>query len=345
MAATAATPAGVAADRSSSRDTRARIRYFARNPPPEVLDANGGYKGSQGLWAKVADRPKSGSGQGQVAAFKDISREKYDFAREMVTEECEVPVVDARAPEHGGLDAWRLDVHGFQIVPAPPPVEDFTDQETVKKVYYPQLVETAIKATGASRGFVMTHGLREENDVAMTYALFAHGDGGPDVVETWRKALVKRGVPEEEVNTSDILGCNIWHPRDRPAFKNPLCILDASSTTQRLNADGAPAESAKYRTFTPTGFYALGPLYEPTNRWVFCSDMRPTEAWLFKHYDTRPNVAKCGFHNSFSDTFHEGNPEIPSRRSCEFTLVLTFRKTEQKNSTGATSAAASSSRL
>merc|ERR1719456_487840 len=187
-----AAPAGVAA---SSRDTRARIRYFARNPPPEVLDANGGYKGIQGLWAKVADRPKVGSGQGNVKAFKDTSREKYDFAREKVTEECDVPMVDARAPEHGGLDAWTLDVHGFRIIPVPPPV-DFNDQEAVKRVYYPQLVDLAIRATGASRGFVMTHGLRDQNDVAMTYALFAHGDGGPDVVQTWRKALVKRGVPE-----------------------------------------------------------------------------------------------------------------------------------------------------
>merc|ERR1711964_198819 len=61
-----------------------------------------------------------------------------------------------------------------------------------------------------------------------------------------------------------------------------------------------------------------GPLYAPQHRWVFCSDQRPEEAWLFKQYDTRPGMpARQAFHNSFRDPFHEGDPTKPGRRSAE----------------------------
>merc|ERR1711964_365395 len=77
----------------------------------------------------------------------------------------------------------------------------------------------------------------------------------------------------------------------------------------------------------PTARYdALGPLFAPANRWVFCSDMRPEEAWLFKQYDTRDNVAKASFHTSFVDPFHLKNPDTPARRTCEFRMLLAFPK-------------------
>ena len=82
----------------------------------------------------------------------------------------------------------------------------------------------------------------------------------------------------------------------------------------------------------------MGALYAPTDRWIFCPDQRPDEAWLLKSYDTRENVAKCCFHNSFHDPFYDGAPEeVPGRRSCEVFLLLTFpkemaaRKGNQKN--------------
>lgn len=74
-----------------------------------------------------------------------------------------------------------------------------------------------------------------------------------------------------------------------------------------------------------------GPIHAAGHRWVFCSDQRPDEAWLFRQYDEREGVAKCCFHNSFHDPFHAQDPDCPGRRSAEFRLVLSFPKQQNSN--------------
>ena len=70
----------------------------------------------------------------------------------------------------------------------------------------------------------------------------------------------------------------------------------------------------------------VGPTYSPHHRWIYCSDQRPDEAWLFKQFDTRQGVAPTTFHNSFHDPFYDRQPGIPGRRSVEFRIFLTFPK-------------------
>lgn len=69
---------------------------------------------------------------------------------------------------------------------------------------------------------------------------------------------------------------------------------------------------------------ATAPRYSPDHHWVFCSDMRLDEAWFFKQYDTRENVAKVAFHCAVADPLHAADPEIPNRCSVEFRIFLTF---------------------
>lgn len=241
------------------------------------------------------------------------------------------------------------------MVPAPPPV-DFLDEELVRQSYYPQLLELAKKHTGSKDAFMMNFLTRSENPESsiISYARFAHTDGGPPCVDGYRRALRFRGVPEEEARTCDICMYGIWHPRDHPAFRDPLCLLDASSMPPGMRADGSPMDSVHYRVgrgsriwktllqemVGPRGegaaafydelgkqvMYDLGPLFSPGNRWVYCPDQRPDEAWLFKHYDTRPGVAQWTSHSSFHDPFYDSNPGTPGRRSCEFRMLLTFPK-------------------
>ena len=44
------------------------------------------------------------------------------------------------------------------------------------------------------------------------YSGFAHSDASEGSVAGWRETLVRKGVPEEEARTCDIMMCNIWHP-------------------------------------------------------------------------------------------------------------------------------------
>merc|ERR1712046_52455 len=78
--------------------------------------------------------------------------------------------------------------------------------------------------------------------------------------------------------------------------------------------------------------FVNAPRYSPLHRWVFCSDMRPDEAWYFKQYDTREGVAKASFHAAVFDPFYANDPKIPERFSVELRLLLTFPPQMKKKS-------------
>lgn len=292
---------------------------------------------------------------------KGETKEEFKARRQELTEAHEVDILDARS-HNGGLDSWKLDENGFAFIRAPEPLPDMRDRPRVKKEYYPRLVEQVLKSTGASRCFVMSHLLRTEKPITLTeaYARFAHADYGPEYEPLFRKTLVELyGVPEEEANTCGICASNVWTPMDRPAYRDPLCLLDCSTVDldkemvrflyigndEMVSADGSKmhrsAKNASARPTVPTAgaaAAAMGPMYAPKHRWVFCPDMGLDEAILFKQYDSRKGVrAQTSFHNSFHDTFHDGH-DMPGRRSCEFRLLLTF----DQNSVGGPGGGASS---
>lgn len=134
-----------------------------------------------------------------------------------------------------------------------------------------------------------------------------------------------RGFSEEESNSVDICSVNVWHPRDIPAWKDPLCLLDVS--TVDLANEVCPIPSINLHGEANTKFPPLvGPCYSPKHRWVYISDQKPDEAWLFKQWDEREGVARSCFHNSFVDPTHLNDPSKPGRRSVEFRMYLTFPK-------------------
>lgn len=176
------------------------------------------------------------------------------------------------------------------------------------------------------------------------YARIAHSDYGPEFEPLFRRMLVARyGVPEDEAQRCGICAANLWAPIDRPAYKDPLCLLDASSL--RLEAD-----TVRYVTLGDIGFNSkqpsdsrvpvssqdapsLGVAFAPRHRWVYLPDMLPTEAVVFKQYDFRPcAAAKCTFHHAVTDGFHDAWKECPGRRSIECRVFLTFDGTSSSGS-------------
>jgi len=262
-----------------------------------------------------------------------------------------------------------LDLHGFMCVTPPPPV-DFMDRRLVKEEYYPKLAEMVRRITGAKAGFayqylnrdgsIRTFPYAKDDAFGSLFSRFCHSDYGPGSPAMMRRKLVEDfDVPEEEAGSCDLLIANVWLPRDRPAYTDPLCLLDASSmrwpeelvelpfSTAFICAGGPPENvkgvleqssggtsstsyvskaSGKTGSDAASTFEFTGPRYSSLHRGVFCPDMRPDEAWLFKQYDTREGVARQCFHNSFRDPFHEKDSDLPGRRSVEFRILLTFPK-------------------
>ena len=147
---------------------------------------------------------------------------------------------------------------------------------------------------------------------------------------------------------------------DHPAFADPLALMDMSSIGmgKGWEATGAMRRlpiaidqlSSLGDNDEPSPFYRSGRFYglddegqqtmksddgllsacpfDPAHRFFFCSDMRPDEAWLFKQWDTRegPDARVC-FHSAVHDPFYDGGGQrMPTRRSLECRLVLTFPK-------------------
>lgn len=331
------------ADSAAGRTLTATVNYINSNPPPEVIE----------------------NGVVTLGEPAGITKEEYKKRREMTTEKHDIQIIDARTVE-GGLSSFQLKTHGITCL-KPPKTLDFDNvsKKEIQEVYYPQL-EALVKAhTGATHAFVFQHSKRTENPKSLTqgYAKFAHADSGPISPPTFRGMLVGRyGLPEEEVNNSDVVLVNFWTPFDRPAYKNPLCLLDASTvdvTTQRVRVNYAASTSDRTKNqdggrkatdgFTPDaeeqkrieelfkqgktagGVFAdpglSGPIYGPGHRWVYCPDMKPDEeGWLFTQYDERPGFMPS-FHCSFYDPFYDGqSPPAPGRRSLECRMVLTFAR-------------------
>lgn len=309
--------------------------------------------------------PPFGAG---VCVTQNASKEEFKNARLLMTEPKTVSFFDARSAK-GGLASWDLEKHGFCCVRPPVPSVDLSNSKLVRQSIYPKVIELAKRVTGAKDGFIYSHLMRDESSKGgNSYARFAHSDACAESPPLWRLQLMDFGVLEEEAKTCDILMVNLWHPRDRPAYKDPLCLLDFSSLApeeaapsgvemvryvvnggerafQGGEASTNPKRDRKFLEifFSKTaldlapqgapvpapsnGSGLCGPNYAPHHRWIFCSDMRPDEGWIFKQFDTRDDGrAKMCFHNSFHDPFHDPLPETPGRRSAEYRILLTFPK-------------------
>lgn len=256
----------------------------------------------------------------------------------------------------GGVDSWKLDTHGFCFMKGLPPIScDLEDRLATRLQYLPLLAERARQAAGAEAAYVTNYILR--NEFAIGYNTHCHSDFGPWSEGTFRKMLMERyKVPAAEVETKELLMANVWHPYHLPAYTDPLCLMDMSSVVgmtkgwektsvvrlptaiDQLEGLGDEETSESIAFYRSGWFYENQSLrsddgllaacpYRPTHRFVFCPDMHPDEACLFKQWDSREEVdAKCCFHSSMHDTFHDKDPSYPPRRSLECRLVLTFPK-------------------
>ena len=268
------------------------------------------------------------------------SRDAYKKRRDSVVRPHRLTVLDARAHAGNDLSSWKLDEHGFCFVAAPTPVGDFQDRDTVRRDYAPELFDLVKRTTGASQAFLIGQQVRSEKTgrgtTSGSYARFAHSDYGPEFEPHLRRLIASRGwLAEGEARTRDICCVGFWAPIDRPAYRDPLCLLDSTSfdletevvryvyqgdlkfASKRPAAEVVPAAAQD----AP----ALAPIHSSGHRWYFAPDMRADEAVIFKQYDWRPGTrARVCPHVSFRDRFHDRWDDCPGRRSIECRLLLTF---------------------
>ena len=214
-----------------------------------------------------------------------------------------------------------LDVQGFALKEQRSAVQDFWDDEEVRRVYYPEAERFLMDVTGASRIFIFDHlqrrrvpGLEDRSRSGprqpATRVHVDHTDrSGPQRVRDLM------GEEAEELLKGRVQVINMWRPIRGPLRDAPLAVCDSRTVAQ----DDLVPSDLVYRDRTGETYSVR---YNPAHRWFYVPEMRRDEALLLKIADTKTNIsARFMPHTAFTDPTTP--PDAFPRESIEFrTLVF-----------------------
>ena len=217
-------------------------------------------------------------------------------------------------------DRFVLDHDGFRFVPHPTKMRDFYDEDEIRNVYYPEMIELIKAESGAKRVVVFDHTLRTADDEMREAKKIrevvrrAHND----YTEWSGPQRVRDIVPDEaeDLLTRRFAIVQVWRPIRYPVETFPLAICDARSVafddfiiSERIYQD------RKGQT------YACA--YNPNHHWYWFPRMRREEALVFKVYDSqKEGVARWTAHTAFEDPTTP--PNARPRESIEIRTLAFF---------------------
>lgn len=231
-------------------------------------------------------------------------------------EDRQVRIFDIRDDAPG----YSLDREGFRLASHPTNVRDFFDDDEVRNVYYPELVELVKRETGCTRAHVFDHTRRAGDEATREH----HRIRGPvrtvhnDYTHWSGPQRVRDILPDEaeDLLQHRVQVVQVWRAIDKVILSDPLAICDARSM--------APEDFVAAERRFPN---RVGEIYHiafnPQQRWGYVPNMTRDEALVFKCYDSRTDVARFTAHGSFADPATPA--DAPPRQSIE-ARILTFFK-------------------
>jgi hypothetical protein len=214
-----------------------------------------------------------------------------------------------------------LDVQGFALREQKSAVQDFWDDDEVRRVYYPEAEQFLKDVTGASRIFIFDHLQRRrvpgQQDRSRSGprqpATRVHVDhtarSGPQRVRDLM------GDEAEELLKGRVQVINMWRPIRGPLRDAPLAVCDSRTVA----ADDLVPSDLVYRDRTGETYSVH---YNPAHRWFYVPEMQRDEALLLKIADTKADIsARFMPHTAFTDPTTP--PDAFPRESIELrTLVF-----------------------
>ncbi len=205
--------------------------------------------------------------------------------------EVEVEIDDIRGRE----DEFYLDKDAFQVFQGVPSQEkDFTDDEHIKQVYYPEVEELLLKnVPGAHKVTIFDHTVRRSNpDAPRAPVTRVHVDQTKRSTE-WR---VKLHDPEEadKLLQGRYRIINVWRPINGTVQASPLGFASADTVD---DDDLVPVE---HRYPHRTGETAAV-RYNPNQKFYYWSGMDDDERLFLKCYDSQEGVGQRVPHTAFVD--------------------------------------------
>lgn len=238
-------------------------------------------------------------------------------ATTVVSDPIEKAIINARfvATDFG------IDREGFALKKHTSSVQNFYDDEEVKRVYYPEAQRLLKEVTGADRVHVFDHTVRRRvpgrddrrSDGPRQPVSRVHVDhtakSGPqrvrDLIPNEADALLQGRV--------QII--NIWRPIRGPLLDAPLAVCDV----QTVKPDQLVPSDLVYRDRVGETYSVY---HHPDHRWFYYSGMNADEVLLLKCYDSKTDGrARFAPHTAFADPTTP--PDAPARESIELrTLVF-----------------------
>ncbi|MGE0035891.1 MAG: CmcJ/NvfI family oxidoreductase [Xanthobacteraceae bacterium] len=223
---------------------------------------------------------------------------------------------------NGRRDAkgFTLDRNGFHFVPHPTRMTDFFDEDEIKRVYYPEMIELIKAESGAKRVVVFDHTLRTADDALREKTKIrevvrrVHND-----YTEWSGPQRVRDVLPDEADAllaGRFAIIQVWRPIRHPVETDPLGICDARSVAEK---DFIISERIYPNRVGQT--YAVG--YNPQHDWYWFPRMRRDEALVFKVFDSaKDGRARWTAHSAFEDP--TSPPNARPRESIEIRTLAFF---------------------
>lgn len=230
----------------------------------------------------------------------------------------EVTVHDGRAAP----EPFTLDHDGFAFERLPTRVQNFYDEDEVKRVYYPEMDALLKRMTGAAKVVIFDHTCRIDDEGAQTQrslrppAKYVHNDFTEDSAAQRVRDLL---APDEaEARLQKRYGSiNVWRPIKGPVETAPLAICDYRS----LSRDDLVLSERHYPDGRVGRIYHIA--YNPDQRWTYFPHMETDEVVLLKCYDSLTDgTARWTGHGSFQDP--TARPDAPPRESIEIRSMIFF---------------------
>lgn len=214
--------------------------------------------------------------------------------------------------------AFSLDIHGFAAIRHTSLEKDFTDEERIRDIYYPESETLLRDRLNADRVFIFDHTIRRRDPGQ------ADGEGARQPVarvhvdQTLRSGpdRVHRHLPQEAETLlrARVRVINLWRPMAGPVVDHPLAMADGSS----IRPADLVATDLLYRDRTGETYSVT---HDAGHRWYYWSAMLSDEALLLKCYDSdESGVTRFSPHTAFADP--RVNDNAPPRRSIELRALV-----------------------
>ena len=228
----------------------------------------------------------------------------------------------------GKENSVNLDTNAFEVFTYNGSVqEEFQEGSEAQQTYHKEISDLLKKRLGASRVIIYHHTFRFRSQ-PRTVDECDHNHRNPvffphvDSDDNGFQELLKTQLDKEDIEKAmqhRIQVINIWRPLGPNSItQKPLTICDYRS----IDLDKDVHQFTFLKAFYHPTARILSRNDHDAHIWYYLSDMHSNEMFVFKMFDSKPDVAKFAFHTAFIDQ----NASIPTedQKSLEIRCLIFY---------------------